>query len=171
MRRVRPSTACLAGYEVVEKEFDRNSAAWYSCGLTLENLAQTVVTLASTLRPCEVGRWTQAVRNILPVLPGPIFENFTISKSGQSHPRVTGDHNESDMAEACSGFLKRACVARSLDNDPPLAPVSDPLKTYFISFGNGCVLNGTERTRCTLPHDTFLDVTLPMDATVFWACR
>ena len=132
MRRVRPSTACFAWCEVVEKEFDRNFAAWHSGGLTLEKDSETVVTLASTLRPCEVGRWTQAARNILPVLLGQIFAYFTISKSGQSH---------------------------------------DLLKTYLISFGNGCVLNGTEKARCTFPHDTFLDVTLPMDATVFWACR
>ena len=45
--------------------------------------------------------------------------------------RVTGDHNESDLAEACSGFLKRACVARSLDNDPPLALVNDLLRTFL----------------------------------------
>ena len=41
-----------------EKEFDRNFAVWYPGGLTMETRAVTVVTLASTLRPGEVGRWT-----------------------------------------------------------------------------------------------------------------
>ena len=40
------------------EEFVRNFAAWYSGGLMLETRAKTVVTLASTLRPCEVGKWT-----------------------------------------------------------------------------------------------------------------
>ena len=80
---------------------------------------------------CEVGRWTQAVSKALPVLLGQIFAYFTISKSGQSYMRVMGDHNESDLAKACSGFLKRACVARSLDNDPPLALVNDLLQTVL----------------------------------------
>ena len=107
----------IAWCDFLEKEFDRNFAQWHSGGLTLEKLSETVVTLASTLRPCEVGRWTQAAREALPVLLGQIFAYFTISKSGQSYTRVMGDHNESDLAKACSGFLKRACVARSLDND------------------------------------------------------
>ena len=34
----------------------------------LENLAKEVVTLASTLAPCEVGRWTQAARKGVPFL-------------------------------------------------------------------------------------------------------
>ena len=90
----------------------------------MEKLSETVVTLASTLRPCEVGRWTQAVRNTLLALLGQIFAFFAISKSGQSNQRVTGDHNESDLAEACSGFLIRACIARSLDDDLPFALVN-----------------------------------------------
>ena len=39
----------LAGCQVFEKKFDKNLTAWYSGGLTLENLAEEVVTLASTL--------------------------------------------------------------------------------------------------------------------------
>ena len=113
----------LAWCEVFKREFGRNFAEWHSGVLTLEKLSETVVTLASTLRPCEVGRWIHAVRNTLLVLLGQIVAYFTISKSGPGHPRVTGDHNESDLAEACSGFLKRACVARSLETGPPLALV------------------------------------------------
>ena len=74
----------LVGCEVFEKEFDRKFAVWYSGGLTMETRAVTVVTLASTLRPCEVGRWIQAVRNTLPGLLGEIFACFTISKLGQT---------------------------------------------------------------------------------------
>ena len=77
------------------------------------------------------GRWIQAVRNTLLVLLGQIFAYFAISKSGQSNQRVTGDHKESDLAEACSGFLKRACIARSLDDDLPFALVNDLLRTVL----------------------------------------
>jgi len=96
----------LAGYEAFEREFDRSFAAWYSGGLTLETLAERVVDLASSLTPCEVGRWTQAVRNALPVLLGQIFAYFTISRSGQSYKHVVGDaQDESDLAE---GVLLKA---------------------------------------------------------------
>ena len=53
----------LAWCEVFEREFGRNFAEWHSGGLTLGNLAEKVVTLASTVAFCEVGRWTHAVRN------------------------------------------------------------------------------------------------------------
>jgi len=72
----------LAWCEVFEREFGRNFAEWHSGGLTLQKLSETVVTLASTLRPCEVGRWIHAVRNTLLVLLGQIFAYFAISKSG-----------------------------------------------------------------------------------------
>jgi len=71
----------LAVREIFEKEFDRNFAAWCSGGLTLWNLAEKVVTLASTVAFCEVGRGTQAVRKALPVLLGQIFRplhNFQV---------------------------------------------------------------------------------------------
>ena len=97
----------LAWCEVFEREFGRNFAEWHSGGLTLANLAEKVVTLASTVAFCEVDRWTHAVRKALPKLLGQIFAYFAISKSGPSHPRVTSDHNESDLAEACSSFLKK----------------------------------------------------------------
>ena len=92
----------LVGCEVFEKEFDRNFAVWYSGGLTMETRAVTAVTLASTLRPGEVGRWTLVVRNPRPGLLGEIFAYFTISEFGQSCQRVTGNHNESDLAEVTS---------------------------------------------------------------------
>ena len=71
----------LAWCEVFEREFGRNFAEWHSGGLTLQKKSETVVTLASTVRPCEVGRWIQAVRNTLLVLLGQIFAYFAISKS------------------------------------------------------------------------------------------
>ena len=72
----------LAWCEVFKREFGRNFAEWHSGGLTLQKLSETVVTLASTLRPCEVGRWIHAVRNTLLVLLGQIFAYFAIAKSG-----------------------------------------------------------------------------------------
>ena len=89
----------LAGCQVSEKKFDRNFTAWYSGGLTLENLAEEVVALASTLASCEVGRWTQAVRNALPLLLGQKFAYFTISISGQSYTRVMDDQIVCELAE------------------------------------------------------------------------
>ena len=61
-----------------------------STGLTLETLAEKVVDLASSLTPYEVGRWTQAVRNALPVLLGQIFTYFTISKLQARSGRCSG---------------------------------------------------------------------------------
>ena len=48
----------LVGREFLEKEFVGKFTAWYSGGLMLETRPKTVVTLVSTLRPCEVGKWT-----------------------------------------------------------------------------------------------------------------
>ena len=59
----------------------------------------------SILRSREVDPGCE--EQLFSVLLGQIFAYFAISKSGPSHPRVTDDHNESDLAEACSGFLKR----------------------------------------------------------------
>ena len=59
----------FARYEGVPRSF----AAWYSVGLTLETLAEKMVDLASSLTTGEVGMWTQAVRNALPVLLNQIF--------------------------------------------------------------------------------------------------
>ena len=47
--------------------------------------------------------------------------------------RVMDDQTESDLAEACSGVSNRACVARSLDNDPSLALVNDLLQCVFLN--------------------------------------
>ena len=48
----------LVGREVFREGVRWEVSAWYSGGLTLETRAKTVVTLASTLRHCEVGKWT-----------------------------------------------------------------------------------------------------------------
>ena len=70
------------------------------------NARRRMVDLASSLTPCEVGKWTQAVRNARPVLLGQIFAYFTTSKSGQSYKHVVGDaQDESDLAE---GVLLKA---------------------------------------------------------------
>ena len=90
----------------------------------LEKLSETVVTLASTLstlRSREVDPRCEEHPSRVARPDLRLLRHFQI---GTGHPRVTGDHNESDLAEAFSGFLKRACVARSLDNDPPLALVN-----------------------------------------------
>ena len=103
MTEVVNRSTLLAGCQVFDKKFDRNFAAWHSSGLTLENLAEEVVTLASTLAStlanCDVGRWTQAVRNALPLLLDQIFAYFTISMSGQSYTRVMDDQIVCELAE------------------------------------------------------------------------
>ena len=99
MTEVVNLSTLLAACQVFEKKFDRNFTAWYSGGLTLENFTEEVVTLASTLAPCEVGRWTQAVRYAFLVLIGQIFAYFTISRSGQSYTQVMDDQIVCELAE------------------------------------------------------------------------
>ena len=135
----------LAGCQVFDKKFDRNFAAWHSSGLTLENLAEEVVTLASTLAStlanCEVGRWTQAVRNALPLLLGQIFAYFTISMSGQSYTRVMDDQIVCELAETVllkAHNIQILTILRLLgyDSGNSLTPTS-PVTSSQIRAGEG----------------------------------
>ncbi|CAE8585703.1 unnamed protein product [Polarella glacialis] len=94
------------GWKKYTDTYEMHFDSWRAGELSLEQLAQVVISRAAKSQPCSAEKWTKAVKDEVPILLGGIFAYFTILKSGDSYTRILHSDKRVDLmpalpAEAC----------------------------------------------------------------------